>query len=60
VIRKLLWYRAGGETSERQWRDVIGILKASAAILDFELMRRSARERQIDDLLERAIAESAS
>src|SRR5262249_17783338 len=27
VLRKLEWYRAGGETSERQWNDLRGILK---------------------------------
>jgi len=27
VLRKLLWYRLGGEVSEKQWRDVVEVLK---------------------------------
>ncbi len=29
ILRKLEWYRAGGETSERQWNDVPGMSDAS-------------------------------
>ena len=27
VLQKLMWYRDGGEVSDRQWGDVIGVLK---------------------------------
>src|SRR6266699_2805628 len=27
VLRKLLWYREGGEVSDRQWRDVVEVLR---------------------------------
>ena len=29
VLRKLLWYREGGEVSDRQWRDVVSVLRIS-------------------------------
>jgi hypothetical protein len=34
VIRKLLRYRAGGGVSERQWRDLVQVLRHSQAVLD--------------------------
>lgn len=32
VLAKLEWYRAGGELSERQWGDVIGVLRVNAKL----------------------------
>ncbi|NBV87595.1 MAG: hypothetical protein EBS01_15310, partial [Verrucomicrobia bacterium] len=30
VIAKLEWYRAGGELSERQWGDILGVLRVNS------------------------------
>jgi len=57
ILRKLEWYRAGGETSERQWNDMRGVLKISGARLDRAYMRRCAPVLKVDDLLERLLAE---
>jgi hypothetical protein len=54
IVRKLMWFRLGAETSERQWRDVLGILKTGEN-LDVELLREAAREAGVDDLLDRAL-----
>ncbi len=59
LLAKLEWYRVGGEMSERQWRDVIGILKVQAGALDIDYLQRTARELQVEDLLERAIKNAA-
>jgi hypothetical protein len=54
VLRKLLWYRAGGEVSERQWADVIGILRTSADRLDRDYMVQWAAVLGVSEMLARA------
>jgi hypothetical protein len=58
LLAKLEWYRMGGEVSERQWRDVLGIIKVQAGNLDQDYLRRWARELKVSDLLEQALTES--
>ena len=53
VLAKLEWYRLGGETSERQWQDVLGIVRVQGDRLDWAYMRQQARGLGVDDLLER-------
>jgi hypothetical protein len=48
----------GGEVSDRQWRDVIGVLKTRANELDLAYLRKWAVELDVSDLLERALRES--
>jgi hypothetical protein len=59
VLAKLEWYRLGGETSDRQWRDVLGVLKVQGDRLDREYMQRMAAELSVADLLRRAFEEAA-
>ena len=58
VLRKLLWYRAGGSISERQWRDVVEVLRVSGALMDEEYLERWANQLGLPDLLRKAYAES--
>ena len=60
VLAKLEWYRAGGEVSERQWRDVVGVLKTQAGRLDLDYLRPAAIALGVADLLDQAVAASAS
>lgn len=57
ILHKLRWYRDGGEVSDRQWSDVLGVLRVQRA-LDLAHMRRWAAELEIGDLLERALVEA--
>ncbi|MCS6939426.1 MAG: DUF6036 family nucleotidyltransferase [Roseiflexaceae bacterium] len=58
ILSKLEWYRLGGEVSERQWRDVLGVLKVRAGELDLNYLRRWATELNVSDLLECALKEA--
>jgi hypothetical protein len=55
ILSKLEWFRAGGEVSENQWKDVLGILKVQGDSLDMVYLRQWARELRVEDLLERAL-----
>jgi hypothetical protein len=55
VIAKLEWYRAGNEVSDRQWSDIVGVIKMRGSKLDLEYMREMAKEIGVSDLLERAL-----
>ena len=58
VLRKLSWYRAGGEVSDRQWRDVIGMLTVQRGRLDLDELRSIAYEAGLRDLLDRALEQA--
>lgn len=58
VLRKLEWYRLGNEVSERQWSDVVGVLRAMRGHLDEVHLDHWATELALTDLLTRARAEA--
>lgn len=58
VLRKLDWFRAGGGRSDRQWRDVLGVLKMQGESLDVEYLREAARGADLTQELEQAMGEA--
>jgi hypothetical protein len=58
VLRKLECFRRGGEVSERQWRDVIAVLRVQGDRMDESQLREWAPRLGVADLLERALAEA--
>lgn len=55
ILSKLEWFRLGGEVSDRQWRDILAILKTRAHDLDLDYLLQWADELKVRDLLERAM-----
>jgi hypothetical protein len=54
VLRKLLWFREGGGVSEKQWRDVVSVLRISGDAMDDEYLRSWASRLEIRELLQAA------
>lgn len=59
VLQKLAWYRMGGETSDRQWRDIVTVLRTSAPDVDDTYLDAVASTEGLAVLLERARKEAA-
>ena len=60
LLQKLRWYRLGREVSDRQWRDVLAIVRVQGARLDREYLRRYADILGVSDLLARALGEAGT
>jgi hypothetical protein len=60
VVTKLEWYDKGGRVSDRQYRDVLGILRvqSEAGTLDGARLDRLAAELQLSELLAQARADA--
>lgn len=55
VLRKLRWFRMGGEVSDRQWRDVLSILRVQGDRIDRERLLSDAEPLGLADLAARAL-----
>ena len=54
ILQKLRWYQIGNRVSERQWTDVLGVLKIQRKHLDFDYLKEWANRIEVDDLLRQA------
>jgi hypothetical protein len=58
VLYKLDWFRQGGRVSERQWTDILGVLKVQQAALVMEYMRKWASTLGLTELLLQALRDA--
>ncbi|MBI3099784.1 MAG: hypothetical protein HYY93_16355 [Planctomycetes bacterium] len=58
VLVKLDGYRKGGGVSDRQWRDILGVLKVRGDSIDKAYMICLAAEASLTGLLDRALREA--
>jgi hypothetical protein len=58
ILGKLEWYRKSNESSEIQWRDILGIIGTRGRALDFDYLRRWSERFGLSNLLERALNQS--
>jgi len=54
LLAKLRWYKDGGEVSDRQWQDIMGIV-ATNPTLELEYLRSWATRLRVEKLLTRAL-----
>jgi hypothetical protein len=55
ILAKLVWFRKGREVSDRQWSDILGIVKVQADRLDLAYLRKWADSLAVLDLLNRLL-----
>ena len=57
ILSKLIWFKLGSEISERQWLDILGVIKIQGDNLDKEYLIQWSKQRDIYDLLRKAFKE---
>ena len=58
ILSKLRWYRQGGEVSEQQWNDVLGVIAVQGDKLDLAYLREWAGYLGVSALLDQALTEN--
>jgi hypothetical protein len=51
ILSKLVWFRKGGEQSDRQWHDILGVARIQGDRLDRAYLDKWATELGVADLL---------
>lgn len=58
ILNKLEWYKMGGEVSDRQWNDILGVFKIQGETLDMAYLRKWAAQLSVSELLDRALEDA--
>jgi hypothetical protein len=57
ISHKLYWFKLGDEVSERQWHDVLQVLKVQDNRIDFDYLRNICKARGVEKLLDKALGD---
>jgi len=55
LLAKLLWYQQGGSVSERQWNDLVNLIRVQGGRLDREYLGVQAKRLGVSHLLDRLL-----
>ncbi len=58
ILAKLDWWKLGGGVSNRQWNDILEMMKEKQAVLDTAYLRQSAPMLGVADLLEKVFSDA--
>ena len=59
VAHKLFWFRQADESSDKQWRDLVGVLKTLDRHIDQARLRLACADLGVEDLVDRALEAAA-
>ena len=58
ILTKLEWYNMSGGVSDRQWGDILGVLKVQGKALDFAYLHHWAQELGVTEQFTRALEDA--
>jgi hypothetical protein len=58
IINKLLWYEMGEQVSERQWLDILGVIKVQGKSLDIKYLKYWTEKLNLIELIKKAFQEA--
>ena len=58
ILNKLMWFELGGGLSDRQWNDILGVLKVQKQLLDISYLEQWASKLNIKQLLIKSFNDS--
>lgn len=58
ILNKLLWFKKGNMTSQKQWLDILGVVKVQKGLLDIKYLEYWSAKLEVKDLFNKALLES--
>ncbi|MDH4195910.1 MAG: hypothetical protein OEW05_00725 [Candidatus Aminicenantes bacterium] len=60
ILRKIMWYESSGRVSDRQWKDVLGVIKVQSEKLNKVYLEEWAAKLGLSELLKKAFQDSGT